>query len=106
MTPNGDTNGLYVAMRTPTGFVVRETRGGRSTLSFDYRIVAHQYGGTGLRLPHDTERSDALGAGGARHSGTPSTAALHRLETDAARTRRVGAPPAVDMPATASFSHR
>ncbi len=40
LTPNGDTHGLYVAMKTPAGFVVRETEGGHGTFDFDYRVVA------------------------------------------------------------------
>jgi len=40
LTPMGDTRGLYVSVKTPGGFEVREAQGGRSTLSFDYRIVA------------------------------------------------------------------
>ena len=40
LTPNGDTRGLYVAMKTAAGFVVRETQGGRATLDFDYRVIA------------------------------------------------------------------
>jgi hypothetical protein len=50
LTPDGDTNGLYVALKTPLGFVVRETRGGRSTLNFDYRIVATAFGDLGKRI--------------------------------------------------------
>jgi hypothetical protein len=41
LTPLGDTRGLYVSVKTAAGFQVRETGGGRSSLSFDYRIVAH-----------------------------------------------------------------
>jgi hypothetical protein len=51
LTPDGDTNGLYVASRNSTGFVVREARGGHSTLAFDYRIVARPYGARMARLP-------------------------------------------------------
>src|SRR5476651_1796321 len=40
ITPDGDTKGLYVATRSPGGFQVRESGGGRSTLDFSYRIVA------------------------------------------------------------------
>ncbi|HXW76165.1 MAG TPA: hypothetical protein VEJ20_02015, partial [Candidatus Eremiobacteraceae bacterium] len=40
VTPDGDTNGLYVTNKTLTGFEVREVRGGHSSLTFDYRIVA------------------------------------------------------------------
>ena len=51
LTPNGDSRGLYVSDRTPTGFTVRENGSGRSTLSFDYRIVAKPYGESMPRLP-------------------------------------------------------
>jgi hypothetical protein len=49
LTPDGDTNGLYVAAKTPRGFIVREIHGGRSTLGFDYRIVATAFGDAGKR---------------------------------------------------------
>jgi hypothetical protein len=51
LTPLGDTKGLYVSEKTGSGFQVRETQGGRSTLSFDYRIVARPIDATGGRLP-------------------------------------------------------
>jgi hypothetical protein len=51
LTPLGDTRGLYVSMKTPTAFQVRETEHGRSSLEFDYRIVAHPLDGAGGRLP-------------------------------------------------------
>ena len=50
VTPEGDCHGLYVASKTPSGFVVRELMGGRSSLAFEYRIVAHPYGDTSVRL--------------------------------------------------------
>ena len=50
LTPDGDCNGLYVSEKTATSFVVRELRGGRSTLAFDYRIVAHPYGQNSERM--------------------------------------------------------
>jgi hypothetical protein len=50
VTPDGDCKGLYVAERTPSGFVVRELQGGRSTLDFEYRIVAKPAGDDGERL--------------------------------------------------------
>lgn len=46
LTPKGDSRGLYVTGETTTSFVVRESQGGHSTLAFDYRIVAKQYGHT------------------------------------------------------------
>jgi hypothetical protein len=50
LTPGGDTHGLFVAATTPSGFVVRESRGGRATVSFDYRIVATALGQSGQRM--------------------------------------------------------
>jgi hypothetical protein len=68
LTPDGDSKGLYVAQKTPTSFVVAEQQGGRSTMEFDYRIVATPYGHVRERLalappsqrpemPHVTQRS-------------------------------------------------
>lgn len=52
LTPYGDNRGLYIASRTSAGFIVREAQSGRSTLAFDYRIVARPYGTLEARLPH------------------------------------------------------
>lgn len=51
LTPLGDTRGLYVSLKTPSGFHVRETEGGHSSLGFDYRIVAHPVDAGNGRLP-------------------------------------------------------
>lgn len=51
LTPLGDTRGLYVSMKTPSAFAVRETEHGRSNLAFDYRIVAHPLDAKNDRLP-------------------------------------------------------
>ncbi len=51
LTPLGDTRGLYVSLKTPSGFQVRETERGRSNLEFDYRIVAHPLDASNDRLP-------------------------------------------------------
>jgi hypothetical protein len=40
LTPEGETQGLYVSARSPDGFEVREQQGGRSNLTFSYRVVA------------------------------------------------------------------
>jgi hypothetical protein len=50
VTPDGDCKGLYVAQRSSTGFLVRELGGGRSTLDFEYRVVAKPIGEDGARL--------------------------------------------------------
>jgi hypothetical protein len=51
VTPRGDTRGLYVSTTTPMGFQVREAQGGRSTVSFDYRIVARPMDAKNDHLP-------------------------------------------------------
>lgn len=62
LTPGGDTRGLFVAVKTPTGFVVRETQGGRGTLSFDYRIVASAVGRGSERMAFVRANSNAAPA--------------------------------------------
>ena len=51
LTPNGDTRGLYVSAKYEGGFIVRENEHGRSSVYFDYRVVAHPYGASDERLP-------------------------------------------------------
>jgi hypothetical protein len=51
LTPRGDTRGLYVSMQTPSAFQVRENMRGRSSVVFDYRIVARPIDADGDRLP-------------------------------------------------------
>lgn len=51
ITPYGETKGLYVAVRSPSGFEVRENGGGKSNVQFAYRIVAKPYGSQAERLP-------------------------------------------------------
>jgi hypothetical protein len=50
LTPEGDSKGLYVTQKTPSGFVVRESSGGRSTVAFEYRILAKPLDENGQRL--------------------------------------------------------
>jgi hypothetical protein len=51
LSPEGDTRGLFVSDKTPTGFAVHENQGGRATVAFSYRIVAKPYGVAQQRLP-------------------------------------------------------
>ena len=66
VTPNGDMRGLFVAAKTAGGFIVREAQAGRSTVSFDYRIVATALGESGQRMaemaPEDAPRAAAPNA--------------------------------------------
>ncbi len=50
LTPNGDSNGLYVARKTAVGFEVREHGGGSSKVAFDYRVVARRRGYETVRM--------------------------------------------------------
>jgi hypothetical protein len=50
ITPGGDSKGLYVTQKSGAGFVVREQQAGRSTLPFDYKIVAKPIDDDGARL--------------------------------------------------------
>ena len=56
LTPNGDSKGLYVTRKTATSFEVRESGGGTSSLSFDYRIVAKRRGFESQRLIDVTDK--------------------------------------------------
>jgi hypothetical protein len=51
LTPKGDCKGLFVTGETKGGFEVRELSGGKSSVEFDYRIVAHRNGYEAKRLP-------------------------------------------------------
>jgi hypothetical protein len=42
LSPEGETNGLYVSSRNTAGFEVREQQRGTSNASFSYRIVARR----------------------------------------------------------------
>jgi hypothetical protein len=60
LTPEGECEGLYVANKTANGFEVRELRGGRSNVNFDYRIIAHRKGYENVRMRDVTEQSNKL----------------------------------------------
>ena len=51
ITPEGDSNGVYVTHKSASGFDVHENRGGRSSIAFSYRLVAKPYGVSSPRLP-------------------------------------------------------
>lgn len=55
LTPNGDSEGLYVMRKTASSFEVHESRGGRSNIQFDYRIVALRKGYESVRMADVSE---------------------------------------------------
>ena len=52
LTPEGNSNGLYVSSRSAAGFEVREQQGGESSLTFSYRVVAKRKDGEMERFAH------------------------------------------------------
>jgi hypothetical protein len=50
LTPYGDSRGLYVHSKSPTGFEVREEQGGTTSVAFSYRVVAKRKDLPGPRL--------------------------------------------------------
>jgi len=77
LTPNGDSRGLYVAKKAPTSFEVREQGGGKSSIAFDYRIVALRQGAETIRLEDQTERVKKLLAQAAAHRRASSGRSSH-----------------------------
>ncbi len=62
VTAEGDCHGLYVTAKTLNGFTVREFQGGRSTVAFQYRIVAHPYGASAARMATIQSRASTQSA--------------------------------------------
>jgi len=60
LTPKGESEGLYVTNETPRGFEVHEQRAGRSSVAFDYRIVAKRAGYENRRLEDVTGRYQTM----------------------------------------------
>jgi hypothetical protein len=79
LTPNGDSKGLYVTAKTANGFEVRESSGGTSSLSFDYRIVAKRAGYEAQRMVDvsETFKRETSTAGLFKPKGSKTAAAVH-----------------------------
>ena len=72
LTPDGDCKGLYVSQKSSGGFDVRELSGGRSSIAFEYRIMAKRAGFENVRLVDVTLRMQKLAEQRAKmhHPGT------------------------------------
>jgi len=68
LTPRADSKGLYVINATPGSFEVRESGGGTSSLTFDYKIVAKRRGYEAQRLTDVTDRFNAVMKATTRHT--------------------------------------
>ena len=93
LTPKGDSEGLYVINETPTSFEVRESKGGTSSLSFDYRIVAKRRGYEGQRLVDVTDRFTVRRPEVSRHKAAPAINA--ELEPQIVEPRPASARPSL-----------
>jgi hypothetical protein len=74
-TPEGDCRGLYVHRRSAGSFEVRELMGGRSSITFSYRIVgrrrALQHAGRGKARRDSQDRKHSDRAAGRETSRQP-----------------------------------
>jgi hypothetical protein len=70
ITPRADSKGLYVINATAAGFEVRESGGGTSSLTFDYKIVGKRRGYEAQRLIDVTDRFNAESAATMRIKST------------------------------------
>jgi hypothetical protein len=61
LTPHDESEGLYVTQRNPSGFTVQEQHGGKSNVSFSYRIVAKRADIEGPRLESVTAPPQPVG---------------------------------------------
>ena len=75
LTPEGPSNPLYVADRTPTGFEVREQGEGTSDISFSYRVVTKRAAINSGRLEPIELPSDA----GEKAPGAPAELPPHSI---------------------------
>jgi hypothetical protein len=62
ITPNGESEGLYVVNKTAGGFEVHEQHGGHSNIGFDYRIVGPRLGYENVRMEDVTTKSNIVAA--------------------------------------------
>jgi hypothetical protein len=61
LTPNGDCKGLYASRKSATSFEVHELGGGKSSIAFDFRIMAKRVGYEKLRFKDVTEQFSKQG---------------------------------------------
>ena len=94
LTPNGDCEGLYVASKTTGGFEVRELRGGKSNITFDFRIVARRRGFENVRLQEVDADEETVAALRKHSQATPGRPKL-RLPKKPEAPKAPPAPPEV-----------
>jgi len=90
ITPRADSKGLYVINVSLASFEVRESGGGTSSLTFDYKIVAKRRGYEAQRLTDVTDRFNTAMKSSARHTrlaaaDSAEPISLHRAPQPAVR---------------------
>jgi hypothetical protein len=97
LTPKGECEGLYVANEGPEGFDVRELRHGKSSVGFDYRIVAKRKGYETVRMEDQTAQAEARRASEEENARQMAEAAAHPSAASPRRMLRArpAAPPAL-----------
>ncbi|MGD0135691.1 MAG: hypothetical protein ABSE57_26905 [Bryobacteraceae bacterium] len=97
LTPKGECEGLYVANEGPEGFDVRELRRGKSSVGFDYRIVAKRKGYETVRMEDQTAQAEARRASEEENARQMAEAAAHPSAASPRRMLRArpAAPPAL-----------
>jgi len=93
LTPNGDSNGLYVARKTPAGFEVREHGGSASNVPFDYRIVVRRRGYETMRMAE--VQTDVKTVESSRQHLAQLANSGHLKNAAVAKTPRIVPPPPI-----------
>jgi hypothetical protein len=91
ITPRGDSKSLYVIHATASGFEVRESGGGTSSLTFDFKIVGKRRGYEAQRLRDVTESFNEAKARAARVQ-KPLAAPMPRMKAGAVPAHAAVAP--------------
>jgi len=92
LTPKGDCEGLYVTNEGPDGFDVRELRHGKSSVAFDYRIVAKRKGYEIVRMEDQTAQYEARKASEQDRARRMAEAAAHRSMASPHRAQHTAEP--------------
>jgi hypothetical protein len=93
LTPNGDSNGLYVARKTAAGFEVREHGGGGFNLAFDYRIAVRRRGYETMRMAE--LQTDVKTVESSRQRLTELTNSGSLKRAGVVKAPRIAPPPAI-----------
>ncbi len=89
LTPTADCKGLYVANKTATSFEVRELASGKSSVGFEYRIVARRKGYEEIRMEDRTAQFDPANYRTRRPKAQPAAATKTATESAVAMSQLI-----------------